>query len=289
MNIYKIGIYVLTLIGNVAMAATEVPPSSGCRDLKPVRWEREARDSSQKEERRQWTEIVVNTILERDHKILNNLSSAADMHKFCPNFKRLPNNCQKANAIAELISQKAKYESNFDPTVVSPWEKGLGSCSKNSCQSFSLRNRQYSSKPSKENRVDCITCELKVSEGLLQLSYEDMLFNRADCEFDVQNDEELHFKIFDVSSDSWKPLSPQTVIKKSHKGHPDKSILKPETNLVCGVRIFGKLVGKKSLIAPSSGIYWSTLQSQGGRLVKITKQIADATEEFCRRLDPSTP
>jgi len=82
--------------------------------------------------------------------------------------------------------------------------------------------------------VDGVSHRMVRSEGLLQLTYEDA--KRYGCDFDWNRD------------------------KRLPEHDPDKTILQPENNLLCGVNILENqiVVQKRPLLTKSS--YWSTLR-----------------------------
>ena len=82
--------------------------------------------------------------------------------------------------------------------------------------------------------VDRVSHRMVRSEGLLQLTYEDA--KRYGCDFDWNAD------------------------KRLREHDPDKTILQPENNLLCGVNILENqlVVQKRPLVTRSS--YWSTLR-----------------------------
>jgi hypothetical protein len=82
--------------------------------------------------------------------------------------------------------------------------------------------------------VDRVTHRLVRQQGLLQLTYMDSL--RYGCDFDWEKDKELD------------------------EHDPDKTILQPRNNLVCGVNIltYQLIDQQKPLLSSTS--YWSTLQ-----------------------------
>jgi hypothetical protein len=84
------------------------------------------------------------------------------------------------------------------------------------------------------NRIDPVTHARSRQEGLLQLKYEDA--QRYGCPFDFQHD-----RAFAAKS-------------------PDRTILQPENNLACGIRIMQDqiITQGKPLISRKS--YWATLQ-----------------------------
>ena len=83
--------------------------------------------------------------------------------------------------------------------------------------------------------TDKVTGRAVRSEGLLQLAYEDQ--QRYDCDFDWEHDRQL------------KP------------DDPDRTILKPENNLKCGVKILEhQIIEQKKPLLSHTG-YWSTLRA----------------------------
>jgi hypothetical protein len=104
--------------------------------------------------------------------------------------------------------------------------------------------------------VDTVSHHMVRSEGLLQLTYEDA--DRYGCEFDWDRDKELP------------------------EHDPDKTILQPKNNLLCGVKILtNQLIDKrKPLLTKSS--YWSTLRPGYPGYNTFLKQMAN-TPEACGR------
>lgn len=101
---------------------------------------------------------------------------------------------------------------------------------------------------------DDVTGKPVYSEGLLQLSYGDIEWAPY-CEFDWSHD---------------KNLSPKD---------PNKTILNPEINLNCGIRILADQIARKHEIALKSGVYWAVLKeggkySQINSIAKITKRLS---------------
>jgi hypothetical protein len=82
--------------------------------------------------------------------------------------------------------------------------------------------------------IDKITHRITRQEGLLQLTYEDS--DRYGCQFDWDRDKELQVR------------------------DPDKTILQPRNNLLCGIRILkNQLIDlNEPLLTPKS--YWATLR-----------------------------
>lgn len=105
--------------------------------------------------------------------------------------------------------------------------------------------------------VDTVSHRKVRSEGLLQLTYEDS--DRYDCAFDWNADKELP------------------------EHDPDKTILQPRNNLLCGVKILtNQLVDqRKPLLTRSS--YWSTLRPGWPGYSTFLKQMAN-TPAVCGRV-----
>jgi hypothetical protein len=146
------------------------------------------------------------------------LRTASDITEFAPNYASL-NEAQQLNVWGELISGVARFESSWNP-----------------CDRF------------KENfaKPDPITGEPVVSEGLLQLSYQDVTGHpKLDGLFDWEKDKLLDRK--DCS----------------------KTILEPLRNLTGGIIILTDQIQKHSKIILKSP-YWSTLRdSDTGKETKV--------------------
>ena len=96
---------------------------------------------------------------------------------------------------------------------------------------------------------DDVTKRMVRSEGLLQLTYMDA--KRYGCDFDWEADKKLAVK------------------------DPDKTILQPEQNLECGVKIMAnQLLGQHRPLL-SSKSYWSTLRPGGPSYAVFAKQMAN--------------
>jgi hypothetical protein len=97
--------------------------------------------------------------------------------------------------------------------------------------------------------IDKVTHHTVRQQGLLQLTYEDA--QRYGCDFDWENDK--HLKV----------------------GDPDKSILQPENNLLCGIRILkNQLIDlDEPLLTQKS--YWSTLRPGTVSYRVFAKQMAN--------------
>jgi len=155
-------------------------------------------------ERTAWTDHVIAELTPR----MKFLGISRDITEFAPNYASL-NEAQQLNVWGELISGVARFESSWNP-----------------CNRF----KENFSKP------DPITGEPVVSEGLLQLSYQDITGHpKLDGLFDWEKD-----KLLDRNDCS-------------------KTILDPFKNLTGGIIILADQIQKHSKIILKSP-YWSTLR-----------------------------
>jgi|SRR6185312_12412409 len=184
----------------------------------PLAWEKSAAST------RAWSLYLFSVI---DTQTSSLLGGTSDIANFCPKYSSL-NRDGKIQFWAYLFSAVARYESGFDP--LSRMKENLG--------------------------TDPITHQQVQSEGLLQLSYQDIL-NYPTCRMDWNAD---------------KNLSPTD---------PRKTILDPDINLQCAAIIMSKQVKNHNKIVISSGAYWSTLQSSSryNQIAAITK--ATQALPFC--------
>jgi hypothetical protein len=97
--------------------------------------------------------------------------------------------------------------------------------------------------------VDGVTGQMVRSQGLLQLTYEDQV--RYGCNFNWQADRKRRLK------------------------DPDKTILRPENNLLCGVKILTNQIidQRKPLLCSTS--YWSTLRPGTPSYAVFAKQMVN--------------
>lgn len=195
---------------------TPTPPvtNPGTYNMVPLVWE-----SSAHPQREQWSDYLM-TLLLTDWKSL--LAGANDMKTFCPNYYNLNNN-QRANVWSQLFVSMMKYESAYNPTSRMQ-ETTMG--------------------------TDPITGRPVYSEGLLQLSYQDIEGARF-CKLDWSKD---------------KNLSPTD---------PRKTILDPYINMHCGVGIMAGQIARKGSIAIGSGAYWAVIKtnSKYNQLSSITSLV----------------
>jgi hypothetical protein len=102
---------------------------------------------------------------------------------------------------------------------------------------------------------DTVTKRMVRSEGLLQLTYMDA--DRYGCDFDWEKDKQLPEK------------------------DPAKTILQPENNLTCGIKILDNQLVDRGKPLVSSASYWSTLQPGTISYRVFVKQMRNVPEE-CR-------
>lgn len=174
-----------------------------------------------------WTAHAV-SVVEKDGAAL--LSGTSDIASFCPSYAQATY-AERVNFWVYLVSAVVKYESGFDPADRYA-ETALG--------------------------IDAVTKLPVFSEGLLQLSYQDVLSYPFCNEFDWSQDQYL------AATD------------------PAKTIFDPYKNLTCGIRILNEQVRRKGLLAVRG--YWSTLfpaqqnsHSKVPQIQAMTTQLA-----FCR-------
>jgi len=106
---------------------------------------------------------------------------------------------------------------------------------------------------------DPVTKHIARQEGLLQLAYMDA--ERYGCDFDWENDKDLPAK------------------------DPEKTILQPENNLLCGVKILSNqlITRRRPLLTRKS--YWITLQPGTYSFHLFLKQMANVPD-VCREPEP---
>ncbi len=158
------------------------------------------------------------------------LKGASDITKFCPKYSFLTHN-QKLNFWVYLVSAMIKYESNFKPTCrFLEWPLGK----------------------------DSVTGLPVYSEGLLQLSYQDVKSYAFCNQFDWSKD-----KLLTVDD-------------------ARKTIFDPHLNLTCGIRILNAQVKRKGMIAARG--YWSVLFPSGTHSNSKVKEISALTKQipFCQ-------
>lgn len=183
-------------------------------DFTPAAWEKEKKEGSE------WSKMVYSVIENEEPSILE-LDSAKDVETFCPNYKNL-NEPQRLNFWGHFFASLAKPESGWNPL-----------------SRFPETSFKY---------LDSITHLPVVSEGLLQLSYQDEKSHRLDCGFNWSIDSQLNVK------------------------DPRRSILDPYLNLRCGIKIFSLQLKKYHSIQLETGkLYWSVLGAKSKSFLKIKR------------------
>lgn len=153
---------------------------------------------------------------------------------FCPKYNNFTTD-QKRQFFADLFFGVAKYESNYKPLSLY-WESSLGK--------------------------DSATKLPVVSEGMLQLSYQDEVW--AHCGFDAKLDAKA------IADDyAKKPFGKHTWFSV----HPEKTILDPIRNLTCGIRIMDWRIshypGRN--FQENMGKYWATIRDQSSAIKAAMK------------------
>ena len=182
--------------------------------FEPVVWEKN------NESRKEWSKMIYSVIENEEPSMLEN-NVAKDIHTFCPKYDTL-NQAQRLNFWGQFFAALAKPESDWNPT---------------------------SQMVETSQGIDPITQRRVMSEGLLQLSYQDEKSYDLDCGFDWNRDSKLAQK------------------------DPRKTILNPLLNLRCGVKIMAHRLRKDSVITKESGVYWAVLRknSRASKIPAISK------------------
>jgi hypothetical protein len=200
--------------------ATPVPastPMPPAAGFVPLSWEKGH------PERKAWSDHTFKIIAE----LLPTFDQAEDAERFCPKYHSLTVD-QRVNAWGEMFSATAKFESNWNPATQYT-ESTMG--------------------------TDPITGRQVVSEGLLQLSYQDITWAKF-CAFDWAKDKNL-------------PLA-------------QRSITNPLLNLDCGIRIMDRQMKKYKRAIIRANVYWAVLRD-GGRYQKIAEITAMVKKlPFCQ-------
>jgi hypothetical protein len=173
-----------------------------------------------------WTQIIY-SVIKKEESYLLGQNVADDVELFCPNYRKL-NEEHRMNFWGQLFASLAFHESSWNPV-----------------SRMVEKNFIYN---------DSVTKMPVVSEGLLQLSYQDEESYRLDCGFDWSKDKHLSAK------------------------DPKKTILDPYNNLRCGIKIMSAQLKKHRSITLSSNVYWAVLKTNG-RYSKIA-QISAATRSL---------
>lgn len=173
-----------------------------------------------------WTQMVY-TVIKKEESYLLGQNVADDIEIFCPAYRKL-NEQQRLNFWGQFFSALAYHESGWNPVS-------------------RMVEANFTSK-------DSVTKMPVVSEGLLQLSYQDEPSYRLDCGFDWSKDKNLAVK------------------------DPKKTILDPYNNLRCGIKIMSVQLKKYRSITMNSNVYWAVLKTNG--LYSKIPQISRSTRSL---------
>lgn len=184
-------------------------------------------ESKTKPERKAWSDFAFQVISEEYQR----LNRAADIEYFCPRYSSLSKE-QRINVWGQFFAGVSYFESGWSPT---------------------------SRMQETTQGTDKITGQPVYSEGLLQLSYQDVQW-ASYCEFEWPKDKNL-------ASSS-----------------PQKTILDPFKNLSCGIKILARQIDKYKYIVMAKNVYWAVLRDPAvGKYSKVS-QIATYTKKlsFCQ-------
>jgi hypothetical protein len=174
-------------------------------------------------ERKAWSTFVFEFV---SAEVFEALDGAKDAKRICPKYEVLSRD-QRILVWGELISGMTYFESGWSPTSRMT-ETTMG--------------------------TDPVTGKQVASEGLLQLSYQDVpnygsVLKYPLCKIEWAKDKSLSLT------------------------DPKKTILDPFINLECGLRILANQVQKKGSAILSNGVYWAVLK-EGGKYSKVDSIIA---------------
>jgi hypothetical protein len=207
---------------------TPLPADSMETTLAPLAWES---NSATKLKYSRWSKMIYQIIQKKTPQILSQ-NVADDVETFCPRYRVLKES-ERLNFWAQFFVGLAKYESSWEPTTSSVEHNMSG--------------------------VDSVTGQKIVSEGLLQLSYQDEKNYPIQCDFNWPKDK----------------LLPQKDARRT--------ILDPYLNLNCGLQIFAHQLKRfrRIVVKDPKQLYWAVLFN--GRSNKI-KEIAKMTKSlsFCK-------
>lgn len=149
--------------------------------------------------------------------------AASRLSNLCPKFASV----DKAKAFAAIIYGLALKESSYD------------------------RSSMYLETTFTE--LDQVTGLPVISEGLLQMSYQDAKWSPG-CDFNYKKDKDAHFA-------DWKNRKGKQSWKSTH---PEKDTINPYKNLACGVYWFDRLLKNPKFAAQKAevtlGRYWRAIR-----------------------------
>lgn len=161
---------------------------------------------------------------------------------FCPNFDKV----DKKKFYAALLYGISKPESNYKRATM-----------------YLETSFTY---------LDNVTGLPVISEGLLQLSYQDSK-NYSGCKFDYEKDQKLHFE-------DWSKRNGKTSWTATNT---ERTLLDPYVHLHCGLHIVDRLMNSKKNpdeeMAVQLGKYWSTIRNGKDSQKVIVSQIKSKIPE----------
>lgn len=199
------------LVPDDELPEVEDPPPPPYVSYVPLSWE-----TSRNPERADWS---LHALKEIDRHI-DQFDLAKDATRFCPRYNELGRS-ERVNFWGQLIASISYYESAWNPST-RYHESTMG--------------------------TDPVTKQPVYSEGLLQLSYQDIQWAKF-CEFDWNLD---------------RHLSPTD---------PNKTIFDPFKNLSCGIGILARQIQRREAIVLTSGVYWAVIR-ENGRYQKIDQIVS---------------
>ncbi|HVK60674.1 MAG TPA: hypothetical protein VM432_03945 [Bdellovibrionales bacterium] len=183
--------------GEPANPTTPKPPKHPKVSIKtPAVWDKHPMGQA-------YTRITLEALSSFGQKLIK--TTPSDIGNYCPSYPKLTDPAERAAVWVAIIAAITARESSFEPTVRYP-ERSMGK--------------------------DLVTGKQIVSEGLLQLSYQDEL-NYANvlpkdvCAFDYHGDQ--RYPLRDIR----------------------RSIQDPKKNLECGVKILSHQVGQSKVVSLS--------------------------------------
>lgn len=162
------------------------------------------------------------------------LLQTKSLASFCPNFTSLSED-SKRQVYADILWAVSKFESSRNPCKLYH-EKAQGK--------------------------DSITGQIKLSEGLMQLSFSDVR-GYPKCQFEYLKDKKAHLD----------DLAKRNGRTGWHSENPNQTILDPVKNLSCAVHIFDTLTAKypSSSFHKVMGKYWSVIRDKSVDVIKEMK------------------
>ena len=192
----------------------------------PLIWEKKV-DAS-----KDWSTMIYN-VIKKEEPFLLGQNVADDIEIFCPAYRKLSED-SRLNFWGQFFAALAYHESGWSPVS-------------------RMVEKNFTSK-------DSVTKMQVVSEGLLQLSYQDEKSYGFDCGFDWNKDKELAAK------------------------DPKKTILDPYNNLRCGIKIMSAQLKRLRSITLSRNVYWAVLKTGGAntKIAEISRKTR--TLKICQNL-----